>query len=312
VSRIGSIIPVILLALPLVAPGAEGYEIGVGDLLEIEVWQQPELSTTVTVYSDGTVILPVIGSVKVEGMHPTQAATLVSRRLSTFNPRISQVTVRVAEFHSKSIFVLGEVASPGKYGFEVIPDLVAVVTEAGGFTEAAALSELLIVRASDSSPDSWKERKTLRLDLENIVNEGNLHLLPTLRPGDVVWVPRRSGYAGGNRVSIYGEVYNPGVYAIGSNADFLDVILLAGGPTEQADLGRIRLMRAAKGFVMVDLDSYLKRGERNLIPRLNPNDVVVVSREKEFWPRLWDGFREAVIVLAAVAEIYWIYDRLQD
>lgn len=311
-SGIHKFISAIAVSFALMIMGAQGYEIGVGDVLAVELWQQPELSTTVTVYSDGTVILPVIGSVKVGGMHLTQAAALISKKLSTFNPRISQVTVRVAEFHSKSLFVLGEVARPGRYGFENIPDLVALLSEAGGFTEVAALSEVLILRTNPSSRDSWKDGKTLRVDLENIVNDGNLSSLPSLRPGDVIWVPRRSGYAGGSKVSIYGEVNNPGVYTIGSNTDFLDLILLAGGPTQEADLGRVQLVRAVRGLVMVNLDSYMKRGERKAMPRLSPNDVVVVGRKSRFWSTLWNGFRETVVVVGSVASIYWIYERVQE
>ncbi len=302
----------IAVILFLTVTGVQGYEIGAGDVLEIAVWQQPQLGTTVTVYSDGTIILPVVGSVKVESMHPTQAAALISRRLSTFNPRISQVTVRVTEFNSKSLFVLGEVTRPGKYGFENIPDLVAVLSEAGGASEMAALSEILILRANPSPQDSWKNTRALPVDLESIINEGNLDLLPSLKPGDLIWVPRRSGYVGGKRVSIYGEVRTPGVYTLGSNTDFLDLILLAGGPTEEADLGRVELRRTMKGLVTIDLDSYLKEGGRGMIPRLNPGDVVVVSRKDRFWSTVWSGFRETVMVLGSVASIYWVYRRIQE
>lgn len=306
------LISLIAVTFVLIGVGAWGYEIGVGDLLEVEIWQQPELSTTVSVYSDGTVILPIIGSVKVDKMTPTRAADLISKKLSTFNPRISQVTVRVIEFNSKSLFVLGEVATAGRYGFENIPDLVAVLTEAGGPTEEAALSDIIVLRANPSRQDSSKNGRALTVDLEKIINGGNLNLLPSLKPGDLIWVPRVSSRLGANRVSIFGEVNTAGVYTIGSDTDLLDLILLAGGPTEEADLGRVKLIRTMKGSVMINLGSYLRKGEKNMIPRLNPDDIVVVSRKSRFWSNLWNGFRETVMVLGTLVGIYLVYQTVEE
>lgn len=298
------LIPV--LTLFLIFSEVVSYEIGAGDVLEVEMWQQPELSTTVTVYSDGTIILPVIGSVKVEGMTPAQASELISRRLSAFNPRISQVMLKVVEFNSRSIFVLGEVRAPGRYSFESIPDLLAVLSEAGGPTEEAALSEIFVLRANSSSS------RGLVVALEKAINERNLGSLPRLKPGDAIWVPSRSGYIGENRVSIFGEVNTPGVYTIGSDTDMLDLILLAGGPTEEADLGRVRLIRRTRGSTAINLDSYVKRGERDKIPQLNPDDLVIVSKRSHLWSTLWNGFRETVMVLGTIAGVYLVYQSIGD
>jgi polysaccharide export outer membrane protein len=284
----------------------EGYEIGAGDVLEVEIWQQPELSSVVTVYSDGTIVLPVVGSVEVEGITPAEAADLISRRFMTFNPRISQVAVRVTEFNSKSLYVLGEVADPGRYSFERIPDLVTVLSEAGGVNAAAALSEILILRT-----DSLRGR-SLGVDVENLINQGNLSSLPGLRPGDVIWVPRRDGHVGESKVSIFGQVNNPGMYTIGSNTDLLSLILLAGGPREEADLGKVRLMRTGRGSTTINLDSYLDSGEGDVIPRLNPGDIIVVNKRSRFWSVAWGVFRETLAILGAGASLYLIYDTLQE
>ncbi len=288
----------------LIVSVAASYEIGSGDVLEVDIWQQPELNTVATVYGDGTVILPVVGSVKLVGMTPAQAAGLISKKFSTFNPRISQVTVRVTEFNSKSLFVMGEVTTPGRYGFETIPDLVAVLSEAGGPTEDAALSGILITRSHSASG------KALTVDLEKIISEGKVASLPGLMPGDLIWVSRRVGGVGVNKVSLLGEVNRPGVYTIGSDTDLLDLILLAGGPTEEGDLGRVQVMRTMRGSVVVDVDSHLKKGEKNAIPRLNGGDTVIVSRKRHLWSALWNGFRETVMVLGAVAGMYLVYDQV--
>lgn len=296
----------VAVLIGLILSEAWSYEIGVGDVLDIDMWQQPELSTTVRVYGDGTVALPVVGTVKVEGMTPAQAAELISRKLSVFNPRISQVAVKIVEFNAQSVFVLGEVRSPGRYGFETIPDLVTVLSEAGGTTEEATLSEVLILRKHPS------ESRGVTVDVEGIVNEKNLSLLPPLKPGDLIWVPGRGSRVGRNRVSVVGEVHSPGTYAIGSGTDLFDLILLAGGPTEEADLGRVKVLQSTGKAFVINVDSYLVRGERSKMMRLNPDDIVIVGRRSKFWSTVWNGFREVVTVLGAVASLYLIYNTLTE
>jgi protein involved in polysaccharide export with SLBB domain len=239
-------------------------------------------------------------------MTPVEAARVISKRFSSFNPRISQVTVSVTEFNFRSVYVLGGIASPGRYGFEEIPDLPAVLTIAGGPTGEAALSSILIVRPGSGSDGA------LTVDLEKAVSEGDLSSLPALRSGDLIWIPTASGYAGANRVSVLGQVTSPGMYAIGTETDVLDLILAAGGPTEEADLGRVRLMRPSVGVFTIDLHGYLERGERKLMPRPHRDDVLVVSEKSRFWSDLWNGFRDTVTAAAAVLAVYLAYERIVE
>src|SRR5207302_10477183 len=123
------------------------YIIGPEDVLEISVWKNQDLSKVVAVRPDGRISLPLIGDAAAVGRTPVQLTEEITAKLKEYkeNP---QVSIVVKEVNSYSIFVLGEVSKPGRYPLKSKTTLLQGITIAGGFTEKAARSKLVVFRIS--------------------------------------------------------------------------------------------------------------------------------------------------------------------
>lgn len=252
---------------------AQEYKIGAEDVLAITFWQQPQLNTNVRVNQDGTIVLPVIGSITAAGLTPTDLATKIVGKISFFNRNISQASVVVTQYGSKKVYVNGYVMQPGKYAFEVIPDLWKIILEAGGPAETAKLDQVKIIRGGAESG------KTLTVDLTEFLSEGNLSRLPPIYPGDTIQVPgvnpravdSEGASVGGIKsaqviedvVYIYGQVARPGGYQFTRNLSLLEAIIIAGGPTPLAKLDEVKIIMKGERYSTVatlNLETYAKQG----------------------------------------------------
>ncbi len=123
------------------------YRIGPSDILTITVWQQPELSRTVTVRPDGYISYPLLGEIMVASMTPLQLRDLIAERLKDYVLiMLSEVTVGVDEIHSYTVSVMGEVNEPGRFSFQNQVTIIDVLAQAGGFTPFASKSNVVILR----------------------------------------------------------------------------------------------------------------------------------------------------------------------
>jgi len=203
-------------------------------------------------------------------------------RISRINPQISQATVRVLEYNSRKVFVFGEVQAPGKYTFESIPDLWALINEAGGATDVGDLSRVRIIRGGE------KQGQVEVVDVSGMISRGEANKLPKIESGDTIELlrtfggvlrPRVSGNIGlKNLYYIIGEVNTPGTHALEPNIDLLDAIALAGGPTNGADLKKVRVVSKDGDYsqvITINVDEYTKTGQpaRYLV---RPEDTIVL------------------------------------
>ncbi len=127
-----------------------GYVVGDSDVLHVNVWKEQEVSQTVVVRTDGNISLPLINEVRVSGLTPLQIQDLVAEKLKGFlnNP---QVTVTVAEIHSKRAFITGEVARPGTYSLNAETTVLQLIAQAGGFTPFAKRTAWLSCALTEAS-----------------------------------------------------------------------------------------------------------------------------------------------------------------
>jgi len=160
---------------------AQEYKIGPEDVLSVTFWQEPQLNTNVRVNQNGTIVLPVIGTITAAGLTPNELAAKIVRRISVFNRNISQASVLVTQYESNKVYVTGSVQNPGKYSFEVIPDLWKIILEAGGPTETAKLDQVKIIRGGDEAGD------ISNVDLSEFLKRGDLSKLPPVYPGDTLY-----------------------------------------------------------------------------------------------------------------------------
>jgi polysaccharide export outer membrane protein len=143
--RFGGPIPryLVLAGAMLVASAtvarAEEYVLGPEDVVSISVWMHPELERTAAIGADSTLVLPPIGSVKAAGLTTKQLGDRIADRLSSYLRQSTTVTVSVKDYLSRSVYVSGAVAKPGRYGFERVPTIVDVINQAGGAIPGAVV-----------------------------------------------------------------------------------------------------------------------------------------------------------------------------
>jgi polysaccharide export outer membrane protein len=160
------------------------YIIGAEDVLDITVWRNVDLSKTVQVRPDGRVSMPIIRDITAVGKTPTQLAEEMTNKLKEYvqNP---VVAVSLKEVNSYNIFLLGEVAHPGRYPLKSKTTLLQGITIAGGFTPIAARNQIVIFRFTESAPGI----KRLTASYDEIVLRGGIAENFELKSGDTVVVP---------------------------------------------------------------------------------------------------------------------------
>lgn len=163
------------------------FLLGPEDVLEITVWKNQDLSGTTVVRPDGLISMRIIGDVQAAGLTANALAKRIAERLAPFvtNPAVS---VSVKEVNSYSIFILGEVAKPGKYNLKSYTTLLQAISMAGGFTEFAKKNKLQVVRNSPNGDGRLHEiRIPVRYD-DLVAGQGEPGNF-VLKPGDTVVVP---------------------------------------------------------------------------------------------------------------------------
>lgn len=155
--------------------------IGPGDVFEVHVYQEKELSGTYRVAPDGNIDFPLIGLLKVDGLTPGQVADLIRGGLREGFIRDPNVNVFVKEFNSKKVFVLGEVVKPGTFRFEESMNIIQAITVAGGFTDRASKNGTVVTRVEGGL------EKRIGVPVEDISEGRSPNFF--LKPGDIVFVP---------------------------------------------------------------------------------------------------------------------------
>ena len=163
------------------------YVLGPEDVLEITVWKNPDLSKLVQVRPDGRVSLPLIGDVLAVGRTTPELTEDISNRLKAFmeNPTVSIV---VKEVNSYAVYVLGEVAKPGKYPLKTKTTLLQAITLASGFTPTASRNKIVIFRFGKDGEALTK----IKASYDDIVLRDGSTQNIVLKPGDQIVVPSES------------------------------------------------------------------------------------------------------------------------
>jgi len=167
---------------PVAATTDPAYQIGPEDVLDINVWKEPEVSRVVPVRPDGRISLPLINDVQASGMSPQELSKTVSEKLRKYlnDP---QVTVIVTAINSQRVFVVGEVLRAG--AFPLIPGMTVLqaLSSAGGFTTYADVKKIHVVRQRNG------KMQQLAFNYRDVLKGDNPDQNIKLEPGDTIVVP---------------------------------------------------------------------------------------------------------------------------
>jgi polysaccharide export outer membrane protein len=239
------------------------YVVGAQDVLKVSVFDEPQLSGTFRVDTDGSFTYPFVGRVKAVGQTLRAIEAELAKMLGDGYVRNPQVSIEVEQFRSRSIFVVGEVRSPGRIPLSGDMTLIEALAQAGS-TTATAGSELLILHAVDPRAEQPQGEsgaipasRTTRVDLTDL-QSGKLASNIVLREGDTIFVPKAE------RFFVTGHVRNPGAFTWERGITVLQAMSLAGGLSDRGSNRGIKVIRIVGGQkkeLSVKLTDLLEAGD---------------------------------------------------
>jgi polysaccharide export outer membrane protein len=271
--------------------GAAGA-IGNGDLIEMSVFDTPELSGKLRVSNTGEVALPLVGRLQVAGMKAEDAASLIRQKFVDGGYlRDPQVTVFIAEYATQNVSVAGEVKNPGIYPAFGSHHLLDYLSAAQGLTPLAGTAITITHAGKSGEPQRVKVTAGATPKPENN---------PEILPGDTIFV-ERTGI-----IYVVGDVAHPGGFPMDHDGELslLQAIALAQGTNPTAARGSARLIRTTpqgRQEIPVNLKKILSAKETDLAMR--DNDILFVPNSPA--KNAWKNF-EAALPAAAGASLYRI------
>jgi polysaccharide export outer membrane protein len=262
--------------------------LGPGDLIEVNVYNVPELASKVRVSNSGDVYLPLIDYVHVEGLTQEEAQALIEKRLADGGfVRNPHVTIFVDEFTSQGVTIIGEVGKPGIYPDIGEHKLYEVVSQAGGFSQNAS-RKIAILRRNQPDP----VRVTLPRDLADDLSS-NVEIMP----GDTITVPRAP------IIYVVGDVGRPsGLLVDNGSMTVLQALALSGGTNKTAKLGASRILRKAPDGGVTQTKVEIKKMLEAKAPDvpLQADDILFIplSRGKILVARTFDAAMSVATAMA--------------
>jgi len=251
------------------------YRIGPGDLLEIKVFEVKELDQVVRVSEDGSITLPLIGRVVVEGLTQEGVVQKLTGLLSAKYVKNPQVTIFIKEYKNQMVAVIGAVEKAGNYELVGRKNLLQIISMAGGFSETVG-NDVFIMR---ESPDGVAS--TIAIDLKDLLGKSNQELNVAIEPNDVINVPVDKEI----RVFVMGRVTRPGAVRakLSEGVTLLQAIADAGGLAEGAKESAVSITRkdpaGKEKKIRVNLKDILRGKKKDIV--LQEGDVVFVP--ETFW-----------------------------
>ncbi|HEY0783139.1 MAG TPA: polysaccharide biosynthesis/export family protein [Thermoanaerobaculia bacterium] len=246
------------------------YRIGPRDLIEIKVYDVPELNVERRVSEEGAINLPLIGDLRVSGMTDAQVAQELKTRLEAKYVQHASVDVNVREFRSRPISVIGAVKNPGNLAFSGRWTLLEALAAAGGLLENHGNTLYVLRRSDDGLSDQ------LAVDLDDLFVKADPRVNIPIFSNDMINVPATV------EVTVYclGEVDHPGalVFKSTERLTLLATIARAGGLSQRAST-KILIKRGAKSSGPKEITVDYKRIISGKDPdvALGEGDVIVVK-----------------------------------
>jgi polysaccharide export outer membrane protein len=161
------------------------YVVGPGDVLQITVYKEPDLSVpAVTVRSDGRISVPLLKEVEAGGLTPSELADQLTQKLSKL-VRDADVTVVVKEIHSEQVYVIGAVKKEGPVALNNRLTVLQAISAAGGFTDYAKRRKVYVLRSAGGN-----RQTRIGFDYDAVLKGTRIEQNVVLQPGDTVVIPQ--------------------------------------------------------------------------------------------------------------------------
>ena len=250
----------LLLSTAPPALGQDAYVLGAGDILDVQVWDNRELSQTVFVAPDGRISLPLIGQIQAGGKTIQQLQDELSKQYSKA-VRVPSVAVILKEINSRPVHLVSGFVKTGIIQLNRSMRLIEILPLGGGINSLADGERGFIVRGNEK----------VLVNIDKLLM-GDISQNVMLEPFDSIVIPNAE------MVYVQGEVRTPSAIKYTSTLTLVKAVTLAGGTTNRAAPGRIDLHRVEgeKKHMRIDLDNILRSPTENPDVKLRPGDIVSV------------------------------------
>ena len=315
------------------------YILGPGDILSLKIFNAEEFDQNLPIINDGTITVPLIGSLSVGGLTLNEASDLIVKNLSKelISP---QIQLNLFKQRPIKVSLVGEIERPGLYSLTSsemtsieggpnltisgVPTVVDAIQKAGGITKNANLKKITLKR---KLPGNKNEYKSANLNLQLLLLEGDQIQNPFIFDGDIILVEKADNFdqntlkiAKANfspkliRIYIVGEVNKPGYIDVASGTVLTQSIFIAGGPknwrTNKRNIQIVRLRddgSVYKRKFLLDL-------KRPLSPKSNPTlesgDIILVG--SSFFAKGTDAIKQIGEPIGGLVSIFSLYKILGD
>jgi polysaccharide export outer membrane protein len=251
-----------LLSMSVYAQHILDYPLGPGDIVRIQVFQNPDLTTETRVSENGSITYPLVGAVEVGGLAIADAERKIAAALKNGGfVRQPQVNIVILQMRGSQVSVLGQVNRPGRFPLETLSRVSDMLAAAGG---AAPTGDdfAIVTGLRDGKPF----RKVIDIPALYLAEKSDEDII--LAGGDTIYIHRAPVFY------IYGEAQRPGAYRIERGMTVMQALAQGGGPTPRGSEWWLRLHRTnAEGVV--------ERLSPEMTDSIQPNDIIYV-RESIF------------------------------
>ncbi|HEY5718749.1 MAG TPA: SLBB domain-containing protein [Gammaproteobacteria bacterium] len=260
----------------------------VGDIVTIVLPGESTFDEPLQLDSEGRIVLPEAGTVRLAGLQRADALEVVRAALAPVYRDLERLDLRVEE-RRLLVTVLGYVKQPGPVDLPAGATVQMAINAAGGLSQGAQLDKMQLRRGG----------QVTRFDFKRYLDSGDPAVVPKLQPLDQLFVPASpltgnvqvefdaatltaSGDAGeeSEAITVFGEVHRPGTFKLRPGASVIDMLMRAGGVTRYAGIEQIRVISKGRPAPF-NLRQYLDTGDERLMPGLQSGDTVFVPQSTE-------------------------------
>ncbi|MFZ0450247.1 MAG: SLBB domain-containing protein [Desulfatiglandaceae bacterium] len=244
-------------------PVGPDYAIGPGDQFTIHLWGKTEQSYEAAVTRDGTIVLPRVGSLDVNGLSYAELKKFLYHKFKQYYPDF-QMSITMGRLRTIRIFLVGQAKNPGTYTVSSLSTVISALSATGGPDKDGSLRNIKLFRAG---------KQVVSLDLYDFLIRGLKNKDTRLQPGDTIFIPIL-----GPVVGVAGNVRRPAIYELKGHETIGDVIDLAGGVMATGYLQNVQVERVVNHQRRVmksfNLDPSKETARGNLETLLHDGDVV--------------------------------------